>query len=131
MFAVLACSAVPTGCKYSLAHQPGLLLIAHPSSCLPTCAGAFAHIRLEEYGSAIADATKALECDPKYAKAYYRRGDAAFALSRFKDAVRDFRTAAKLAPKDPDLRRKVRSPSCCLLMACQPILWLVTGAPGG
>ena len=68
---------------------------------------AFAHIRLEEYGSAMADASKALECDPQYAKAYYRRGDAAFALSHFKDAVRDFRAAAKLAPRDPDLRRKV------------------------
>ena len=29
---------------------------------------AFAHIRLEEYGSAIQDATKAIEVDPKYSK---------------------------------------------------------------
>ncbi|KAG4920943.1 hypothetical protein JHK86_049756 [Glycine max] len=30
---------------------------------------AFAHLRLEEYGSAIQDATKAIEIDPKYSKA--------------------------------------------------------------
>lgn len=29
---------------------------------------AFAHIKLEEYGSAIQDATKAIEVDPKYSK---------------------------------------------------------------
>ncbi|CAK8541427.1 unnamed protein product [Lathyrus sativus] len=33
---------------------------------------AFAHLRLEEYGSAILDATKAIEVDPKYSKGYYR-----------------------------------------------------------
>lgn len=68
---------------------------------------AFAAIRLEEFGSAIADASKALELDPKYAKAFYRRGDASYALGHFKDAVRDFRAAIRLAPSDPDLRRKL------------------------
>ena len=63
--------------------------------------------RLQEFGGAIADAGKALELDPQYAKAYYRRGDASFALGHFKDAVRDFRAAIRLAPGDPDLRRKV------------------------
>ena len=29
---------------------------------------AFAHTKLEEYGSAIQDATKAIEIDPKYSK---------------------------------------------------------------
>lgn len=88
----------------------------NPSSSVLLSNRAFAHIRLEEYGSAIADATKALDCDPSYAKAYYRRGDASFALSRFRDAVKDFRAAAKLAPRDPDLRRKVASVSCTSLV---------------
>lgn len=30
---------------------------------------AFAHTKLEEYGSAIQDATKAVEIDPRYSKA--------------------------------------------------------------
>jgi len=68
---------------------------------------AFAHIRMEEFGAAIADATEAIELDKTYAKAYYRRGDAQFALSHFRDAVANFRYAAKLVPKDPDLRRKL------------------------
>ena len=68
---------------------------------------AFAHIRIEEYGAAIQDATRAIELDPKYAKAYYRRGDAQFALSHFKDSVANFRCAARLNPRDPDLRRKL------------------------
>ena len=42
-----------------------------------------------------------MELDPAYAKAYYRRGDAAFAMLHFKDAVKDFKAAAKLAPRDP------------------------------
>ena len=68
---------------------------------------AFAHIRLENFGSAIQDATRALELDPTYTKAHYRRGDAAFALSHFRDAVADFRAGVKLAPRDPDLRKKL------------------------
>lgn len=52
---------------------------------------AFAHIRLENYGAAVADADKALDLDPKYIKGYYRRADANFMLTRFKDAVKDFR----------------------------------------
>lgn len=29
---------------------------------------AFAHIKIEEYGSAVADASKAVQADPSYAK---------------------------------------------------------------
>lgn len=68
---------------------------------------AFAHIKLENYGAAMADASRAIEIDPKYIKAYYRRADAHFCLLQFKEAVRDFRIAAKVAPNDPDLRRKL------------------------
>jgi tetratricopeptide (TPR) repeat protein len=81
---------------------------ADPTSAVLWGNRAFAAIRLEEFGGAIADATKALELDDRYAKGYYRRGDASFALGHFKDAVRDFRAAIRLAPSDPDLRRKVR-----------------------
>lgn len=38
---------------------------------------------------------------------YYRRGDANFALGNFKAARTDFLKAAKLSPRDPDLRRKL------------------------
>jgi cytochrome c-type biogenesis protein CcmH/NrfG len=78
-------------------------VVCHPPSPLPPPLPA----NQQEFGGATADATKALELDPQYAKAYYRRGDAAVALGHFKDAVRDFRAAVRLAPCDPDLRRKV------------------------
>lgn len=117
---------------------------------------AFAYIRTEEYGSAIADASAAIAADPKLPKVrgvncqapyrrsnrgaqvhhfrvchrsilicaevaqigvlsacrchvqgYYRRGDANFALGHFKPALKDFQRAARLSPKDPDLRRKL------------------------
>lgn len=68
---------------------------------------AFAYIRTEEYGSAIADASAAIAADPKLPKGYYRRGDANFALGHFKPALKDFQRAARLSPKDPDLRRKL------------------------
>lgn len=68
---------------------------------------AVSNIRLEAFGSAIQDATKALDLDSNYPKAYYHRGSAAFALSHFRDAVADFRAAARLAPRDPDVRKKL------------------------
>jgi len=42
-----------------------------------------------------------------FVQGYYRRGDAYFALGKLKEALKDFRTAAKVAPKDPDLRKKL------------------------
>ncbi len=62
---------------------------------------------MENYGSAITDATKALELDPTYTKGIYRRGDAYFAMGKYKEALRDFKAAARLAPRDPDVRRKM------------------------
>lgn len=61
-------------------------------------------------------------------QAYYRRGDASYALGHFKDAVRDFRAAIRLAPSDPDLRRKVRPPAPACLACPVPCCWL-TGHP--
>lgn len=48
-------------------------IAAHPGSAVYFSNRAFAHIKLEEYGSAIADATRAIELDAAYVKAYYRR----------------------------------------------------------
>lgn len=69
---------------------------------------AFAHIKLENYGLAIEDATRAIELDPSYVKAYYRRGSAHLALRKFKESLGDFKEAVKIAPKDRDCRAKYR-----------------------
>eukprot|EP00197_Chlamydomonas_leiostraca_P003143 CAMPEP_0202869786 /NCGR_PEP_ID=MMETSP1391-20130828/13229_1 /ASSEMBLY_ACC=CAM_ASM_000867 /TAXON_ID=1034604 /ORGANISM="Chlamydomonas leiostraca, Strain SAG 11-49" /LENGTH=507 /DNA_ID=CAMNT_0049550165 /DNA_START=71 /DNA_END=1594 /DNA_ORIENTATION=+ len=79
----------------------------NPNNAIYYANRAFANTKLENYGSAVADATKALEIDPKYIKAYYRRGDANFAMGRCKLALKDLRLAAKVAPRDPDLRKKL------------------------
>ena len=68
---------------------------------------AFAQLKCENFGSAIADAGAALALDPSSVKAYYRRGSAHLALSKYKAARPDFRTVVKLRPTDKDARAKL------------------------
>ncbi|KAL1555705.1 Serine/threonine-protein phosphatase 5 [Salvia divinorum] len=69
---------------------------------------AFAHTKLEEYGSAIQDASSAIEIDPKYSKGYYRRGAAYLAMGKFKEALKDFQQVKRLCPNDPDAAKKLK-----------------------
>ena len=68
---------------------------------------ALAYHKLENYGLALQDADHAIAADPTYAKAYYRRASANFALHHFKLARKDFRTVVKLKPKDKDGKAKL------------------------
>ena len=68
---------------------------------------AFCHIKLENYGSAIIDATEAINLEPSYIKGYYRRGSASFALGKNKAAKKDFVVVCKMKPKDRDARAKL------------------------
>lgn len=49
------------------------------------------HLKLENFGLAIDDATKAILLDPKYIKGYFRRASAYFALGNYSEASKDFR----------------------------------------
>ncbi|KAL7589233.1 serine/threonine-protein phosphatase 5 isoform X1 [Lactuca sativa] len=69
---------------------------------------ALAHTKLEEYGSAIHDASKAVEIDPKYSKGYYRRGAAYLAMGKFKEALKDFQQVKRICPNDPDASKKLK-----------------------
>lgn len=69
---------------------------------------AFCHIKMENYGSALADATKAIEAQKDFPKGWYRRGSANLALGRTKDAYRDFAQLVKLLPNDADARTKLK-----------------------
>ncbi|KAG8481673.1 hypothetical protein CXB51_026600 [Gossypium anomalum] len=60
-----------------------------------------AHTKLEEYGSAIQDATKAIE-------GYYRRGAAYLAMGKFKEALKDFQQVKRICPNDPDATKKLK-----------------------
>ncbi len=53
-----------------------------------------------------ADARDALALDPTYVKAYYRRGEAHFALARYKEARTDFKKVLQLRPNDKDAKAK-------------------------
>jgi serine/threonine-protein phosphatase 5 len=56
----------------------------------------FAACKLEQYGQALNDAHKAIELDPYYIKAYYRRAAAYMALNQHKSALDDFKKVAQL-----------------------------------
>lgn len=66
-----------------------------------------ANIKSEAYGSAIIDASKAIELDPNFVKAYYRRAVAYTAILKLRDAVKDFRTVVKKIPGDKDAKIKL------------------------
>lgn len=68
----------------------------------------FCHLKMENSGSALADATKAIEENAEFPKGYYRRGSANMALGRPKDAMKDFTQLCKLAPQDRDARNKLK-----------------------
>lgn len=59
-----------------------------------------ANIKLEAYGYAIADATKAIEIDPAFVKAYYRRAVANTAILKHSEAVHDWKIVIKRIPSD-------------------------------
>lgn len=96
---------------------------------------AFAHTKLEEYGSAIQDASKAIEIDPKYSKVrstsmfdtllyilflsflttfwnysvrqgYYRRGAAFLAMGKLKEALKDFQQVCLICISAPFYQKK-------------------------
>ena len=65
-----------------------------------------ANLRIENFGYALADANKAIECDKAYLKAYYRRAAAHMALGKFKLALKDYERVYKVRPNDKDAKKK-------------------------
>ena len=78
-----------------------------PSNAVLLSNRALSFIKIENYGLALQDADKAIASDPEYAKGYYRRASANYALNHFKLARADFRQVCKLKPKDRDARSKL------------------------
>lgn len=70
---------------------------------------AFCHIKMENHGLAIADATVAIELDKTFTKAYYRRGSAYMALAKYKEALKDFKALRQLKPNDKDALEKFKA----------------------
>jgi serine/threonine-protein phosphatase 5 len=62
------------------------LKLNSPKSAVYFANRAFAHMKLENYGLAIADCEDSIKLDPNYAKAYYRKADANIALNKYEIA---------------------------------------------
>ncbi|XP_062498876.1 serine/threonine-protein phosphatase 5-like, partial [Corticium candelabrum] len=65
-----------------------------------------ANLRIECYGYALNDATRAIELDGMYLKGYYRRAASNMALGKLKLSLKDFETVVKARPRDKDAREK-------------------------
>ncbi|MCJ1373593.1 hypothetical protein MMC20_004821 [Loxospora ochrophaea] len=71
------------------------------------CNRAQANIKIESYGYAIADASKAIELDPGYVKAFYRRAIANTAILNSREALKDFKTVVRKEPANKDAKLKL------------------------
>jgi serine/threonine-protein phosphatase 5 len=69
---------------------------------------AWVNLRLERNGAALEDANKAIKWDPKYTKAYYRRGCANLTLCKYEEALIDLENVYKEFPEDNVLIEKIK-----------------------
>lgn len=80
---------------------------------------ALAHIHLENYGLAIdgniktfltftLDANKAIEVDPNYFKAYFRRASAQLILGHYLEAIDDLKFLLRQFPNEPAIIQKLQ-----------------------
>ncbi|KAJ2017077.1 Serine/threonine-protein phosphatase 5, partial [Coemansia sp. S610] len=58
------------------------------------------HVHTEGYGAARDDANAAIDLDPNFIKAYYRRATALSFMGKLKEARADYREVMRRAPKD-------------------------------
>ncbi|EPY23172.1 serine/threonine protein phosphatase type 5 [Strigomonas culicis] len=70
------------------------------------CNRAFAYLKIELPGAALADADEAIAIEPGFVKAYYRKASSHLQLGKFKDALKDFNTVLQLVPTDKDAKLK-------------------------
>lgn len=84
----------------------GLAIEKDPTNAVYYGNRSFAYLKTECFGYAFIDATRAIELDVNYLKAYYRRAEAQMANGKFKQALKDFETVIKFAPNDKDAKGK-------------------------
>ena len=72
------------------------------------------NLKLDNNSLALEDAKSAIESDPNYIKAYYRRGTANFFLFRFEDALDDFNFLLSKYPDEKELIDKINKTKIAL-----------------
>lgn len=87
--------------KYSaaIAIYPDAVYYSNRAQC---------HIKNEDFGLAIADATEAISLNPSSEKAFFRRGSAYFGLNDYTAAKKDFQSILVLQPTNNEAKNKVR-----------------------
>ncbi|KAH9935326.1 phosphoprotein phosphatase [Fomitopsis serialis] len=73
------------------------------------CNRAYTRIKLEEHGYGLSDAAHAIELDPNYSKAYYRRATCYLQTMKFKQAIADFKKVLALEPNNALVRQQMDS----------------------
>jgi DnaJ homolog subfamily C member 7 len=69
---------------------------------------ALALIKQDKNEDALKYLNKAVQSNPKYAKAFYKRGEINQKLSNHEEALRDFQTASNLEPSEYKVDSKIR-----------------------
>ncbi|CAK1583856.1 unnamed protein product [Parnassius mnemosyne] len=78
----------------------------NPNNAVYYANRSIANLRLENFGYALGDASKAIDLDKSYTKAYYRRAAAHMSLGKYKLALKDFEYVTKARPNDQDAKMK-------------------------
>ncbi|KAL7416209.1 Metallo-dependent phosphatase-like protein [Mrakia frigida] len=68
-----------------------------------------AKMKLEEFGGAISDATKAIEIDPTAVKPFYRRALSQLAIVKPRPAIADLKTVLRLDPANKEARKQLEA----------------------
>ncbi|CAI5481686.1 unnamed protein product [Closterium sp. Yama58-4] len=72
------------------------------------CKRAAAHIKLENFTDAVADANAAIKLNPSHALAYLRKGVACHHLEEYETALAAFKAGAKLEPNNAKFKNGIR-----------------------
>jgi len=78
----------------------------NPNNAVYYANRSISYLRTECFGYALADASKAIETDKSYLKAYYRRAAAYMSLGKYKLALKDYEGVFKARPNDKDAKLK-------------------------
>ncbi|KAI9461247.1 phosphoprotein phosphatase [Lactarius psammicola] len=98
------------GHDFTRAAQLYSAAIKHnPGDATLFCNRAYTRIKLEEHGYALHDAACAIELNPKYAKAYYRRAMCHIQILKPQLAVADLKKVLALEPQNAQVRKELES----------------------
>ncbi|KAI0790789.1 Metallo-dependent phosphatase-like protein [Abortiporus biennis] len=79
----------------------------NPKDATLWCNRAYTRIKLEEHGYGLSDASTAIELDPKYSKAYYRRATCYLQTLKYKQAIADFKRVLAFEPNNALVKQQL------------------------